>query len=154
MKKWIFIVLIAMTLMVANITMAMKNMDHSKMDHDSSMAMGGDTIMLQDTEVDGIMASAHLMNVKEKMAKHGMSTTHHFMVGFMDGAKKMVSKGRVALKIESPDGKVSEPNKLMGMSGQFGVDVTLDQHGMYHFMVGTKLADGNNRMFHMHYDNE
>lgn len=154
MKKWIFIVLIAMVLMVANTTMAMKSMDHSKMGHDSSMAMGGDTIMLQDTEVDGIVASAHLMNVKEKMAGHGMSTTHHFMVGFMDEAKKMVSTGQVALKVEAPDGKVSKPNKLMGMSGQFGTDITLDQQGMYHFMVGTKLADGNKRMFHMHYDNE
>ena len=154
MKKWIFIVLIAMTLMIANTTMAMKSMDHSKMKHGSGMAMDDDMIMLQDTEVDGITASAHLMNVEEKMAEHGMATTHHFMVGFMDEGKKMVSKGQVALKIESPDGKVSKPNKLMGMSGQFGTDVTLDQRGMYHFMVGTKLADGNKRMFHMHYDIE
>lgn len=186
MKKWIFMGLIAMILMVANSTMAMKNMDHSKMSQDGnmamknmdhskmsqdgsmamknmdhskmsqngSMAMGGDTIMLPATEVDGIVASTHLMNVKEKMAKHGMSATHHFMIGFMDGANKMVSEGQVALKIESPDGKVSKPNTLMGMSGQFGADITLDQQGMYHFMVGTKLADGSNRMFHMHYDNE
>lgn len=131
----------------------MDKMDHGKMDHGSGMAMGGDMIMLQDVEVDGVMASGHLMDVKEKMAEHGMSMTHHFMIGFMNSEGEGIDKGQVAVKVESPDGKVSKANKLMGMDGQFGADVTLDQKGMYKFMVGTKLSDGKKRMFHMHYKN-
>ena len=93
------------------------------------------------------------MDVRVKMAEHGMSQTHHFMIGFMNEAKKMVSDGQVALKVEAPDGKVGQAIKLMGMGGQFGADITLDQQGMYHFKIGTKFADGNSRVFHMRFDN-
>lgn len=156
-KQFFLLILIAMLIIPVN-TMAMKSMDHSGVDHSKmnqgeGMSMGGDTVMLEDTKVDGVTASTHMMDIRVKMAEHGMSMTHHFMVGFMDKAKKMVSNGQVALKIESPDGKVSHAIKLNGMSGQFGADITLDQQGMYHFKVGTKFSDGNKRTFHMHYDN-
>ena len=131
---------------------SMEKMDHSKMDHGSGMAMGGDMIMLQDVEVDGVMAAGHMMDVKAKMAEHGMAMTHHFMVGFMDTEGEAVDEGQVALKIEYPDGKVSKPIKLMGMDKAFGADVTLDQKGKYNFMVGTKLKDGKKRTFHMHHE--
>ena len=158
MKKQIFILILMATMMVPASTMAMKSMDHSNMDHSKmsqgeGMSMGGDTVMLNGDKVEGVTASAHLMNIKIKMAEHGMSMTHHFMIGFMNESKKMVSNGQVALKIESPDGKVSNPIKLTGMKGQFGADITLNQQGMYHFKVGTKFSDGTKRMFHMHYDN-
>jgi len=158
MKKQTFTLVLMALLIMPISTMAMKKMDHSSMDHSKmsqgeGMSMGGNTIMLEDTKVDGVTASTHMMDIKIKMAEHGMSATHHFMVGFMDEAKKMVSQGQVALKIESPDGTVSNPIKLMGMNGQFGSDITLDQQGMYHFKVGTKFPDGNKRTFHMHYDN-
>jgi len=158
MKKQTFILILMAIMMIPVNAMAMKSMnhsgvDHSKMNQGEGMSMGGDTAMLEDTKVDGVTASAHMMDIKVKMAEHGMSQTHHFMVGFMNEAKKMVSDGQIALKIESPDGKVSNAIKLIGMNGQFGADITLDQQGMYHFKVGTKLADGNKRMFHMHYDN-
>ena len=158
MKKQIFILILVAIMLVPISTMAMKNMDHSGMDHSKmskgeGMSMGGDTIMLEDTKVDGVTASTHMMDIKIKMAEHGMSMTHHFMVGFMNEAKKMVSQGQVAVKIESPDGKISNAIKLIGMNGQFGADITLDQQGMYHFKVGTKFPDGNKRTFHMHYDN-
>ena len=110
-------------------------------------------IMLHDQEVDGVVGAAHLMDVKAKMAEHGMKMTHHFMVGFMDTEKKGIPTGQVAVKVQSPDGKVSKAIKMMGMSGQFGVDVTLDQMGTYQFMVGTKLADGKKRTFTFDYKN-
>ncbi|MDX2495250.1 MAG: hypothetical protein QNK27_09845 [Desulfuromusa sp.] len=158
MKKQTFILILTAALLIPASAMAMKSMDHSNMDHSKmskgeGMSMGGDTVMLEDTKVDGVTASTHLMDIRIKMAEHGMSMTHHFMVGFMNEAKKMEGKGQVALKIESPDGRVSNPIKLMGMNGQFGADITLNQQGMYHFKVGTKFPDGNKRMFHMHYDN-
>ncbi|MCF6266363.1 MAG: hypothetical protein L3J57_07445 [Desulfuromusa sp.] len=153
MKKQTFILILTATLLVPASAMAMKSMDLSKMSQGEGMSMGGDAVMLEDTEVDGVTASAHLMDIRIKMAEHGMSMTHHFMVGFMNKAKKMVSKGPVALKIESPDGKVSNPIKLMGMNGQFGADITLNQQGVYRFKVGTKFPDGNTRTFHMQYDN-
>ncbi|RLB75741.1 MAG: hypothetical protein DRH06_07350 [Deltaproteobacteria bacterium] len=158
MKKQIFTLILMAIMMVPASSMAAKSMDHSGMDHSKmnqgeGMSMGGKTVMLKGDKVEGVTASAHLMDIKIKMAEHGMSMTHHFMVGFMNEAKKMESHGQVALKIESPDGKVSNPIKLMGMNGQFGADITLNQQGMYHFKVGTKFPDGTKRMFHMHYDN-
>ena len=158
MKKQTFILVLVAIMMIPASTMAMKSMDHRSMDHSKTsqgegMSMGGDTVMLEVSKVDGVTASAHMMDIRIKMAEHGMSMTHHFMVGFMNEAKTMVSRGQIALKIESPDGKVSNPIKLMGMNGQFGADITLDQQGMYHFKVGTKFPDGNKRTFHMHYDN-
>ena len=154
MKKQTFILVLMVMLIVPASAMAMQGMDHSKMNQNGGMSMGGAMIMLPDVEVDGVTASGHMMDVKAKMAEHGMSTTHHFMVGFMNETQEMVKKGRVALKIESPDGRVSNPIKLMNMTGQFGADITLNQPGMYHFMVGTNLSDGNKRMFHMHYENK
>ncbi|MDX2480588.1 MAG: hypothetical protein QNK24_09660 [Desulfuromusa sp.] len=155
MKKQLFIMMMVVLLMVPAGAMAMKAMDHSKMKmgKSSGMEMGGDMIMLQDVEVDDVKASAHLMDTRKKMAEHGMSMTHHLMVGFMADTRKNIEKGQVAVKIKSPDGKVSEANKMMAMSGQFGADVTLDQKGMYTFMIGTKLADGKQRIFHMSFEN-
>lgn len=137
----------------------MKDMDHGDMKHEgmehgSGMSMGGDMIMLKDQEVDGVMGSAHLMDVKEKMAKYNMPQTHHFMVGFMDNKGDEIKEGTVAIKITGPDGKESDPIKLMAMDGMFGSDVTLDKPGMYHIMVGTKLADGQKRTFMYMYDNK
>ena len=171
MKKTMLVMLIVVAMMMPTGVMAMKGMDHGdhgkkesmshdmkkmdhgkKMDHDS-MNMGGKMIMLQDHEVEGVMGSAHMMDVKEKMAEHGMSMTHHIMVGFMDTEGNPVDKGSAAVKIESPDGIVSKPVKMIGMDGSFGADINLDQKGMYHFKVGTKLADGQKRTFHYHYEN-
>jgi len=171
MKKQMLVMMIVAAMMIPTGAIAMKGMDHAdhaakesksqdmkgmdhgkKMDHDS-MKMDGKMIMLQDHEVDGMMGSAHMMDVKEKMAEHGMSMTHHIMVGFMDTEGNPVDKGSAAVKIESPDGTVSKPVKMMGMDGSFGADITLDQKGMYHFKVGTKLADGQKRTFHFHYEN-
>ena len=158
MKKQTFILILIAIMLVPISTKAMKNMNHNPIDHNKmnqgeGMSMGGNMVMLDDAKVDGVTASVHMMDVKIKMAEHGMSMTHHFMVGFMDEAMKMVDNGQVALKIESPDGKISTPIKLMEMNGQFGADITLNQQGRYHFKVGTKLSDGSKRMFHMHYDN-
>lgn len=151
MGKRLLVLVMAM-LMVSVAALAM---DHSKMkmDHGDGMSMGGNMIMLQDVEVDGVMASAHMLDTREKMAKHGMKETHHFMVGFMNTEGEGISQGQVALKIEAPDGSVGQPSRLMGMSGAFGADITLDQKGMYKFVIGTKLADGKKRSFAMHYHN-
>ncbi|HKJ04173.1 MAG TPA: hypothetical protein VJ974_01140 [Geopsychrobacteraceae bacterium] len=172
MKKQMMILMMTAVLMVPVSVMAMdhskkesmghdmKDMEHGKkMDHGSmemdhgSMGMDGEMIMLQSEEIEGVKASAHLMDVKEKMAEHGMSQTHHIMVRFMDKEGNPLEEGSAAVKIEGPDEKISNPIKMMGMDGHFGVDITLDQEGMYHFKVGTKLADGQKRTFHFHYEN-
>ena len=137
----------------------MKGMEHGKddmkgMDHGSmKMDMDGDAIMLQNHEVDKVTGMAHLLDVREKMAEHGMTQTHHLMVGFKDAAGNPVTEGKAAVKVESPDGKESKPIMMMGMDGAFGADIQLDQQGMYHFKVGTKLADGTKRTYHFHYEN-
>lgn len=165
------LLVLTLALMIPFAAMAMQHgkemdhskMDHSKMDHGSmdkekmdmgGMSMGGDMMMLQEEMVDGVMGTGHMMDVKEKMAKHGMATTHHIMIGFKDSHGKSLSDGKVAVKVESPDGKVGKPIMMMGMGGDFGADITLDQTGMYHFKIGTKLDDGKKRTFHMHFDNK
>lgn len=155
MKQHLLALLVITALALPAGAQAMKHGDGEKMEHGSmsGMDMGGAMIMLEDQEVDGVMGSAHLMDVKAKMAEHGMKMTHHIMVGFMNAAGDEISSGQVALKIKSPDGTVSQATRMMGMTGQFGVDINLDQKGTYQFMVGTKLDDGKKRTFHFEYEN-
>jgi hypothetical protein len=155
MRKLIVALMIA-GLLIPTAAMAMKHgdhdMDHGKMKHDG-MSMGGEMIMLQDVEVDGVMASGHLLDTREKMAALGIKKTHHFMVAFMNTEGEGIAEGQVAIKIESPDGQISRAVRLMGMDGAFGADINLSQKGSYTFQIGTKLADGKKRQFKMHYDN-
>ena len=180
MRKQIFVLLIAAMLVVPAAGFAMKGMDHGdhdkkmdmdhgeskghdmkKMDHGDmkgmdhkGMSMGGKMIMLGNEKVDGVMGMFHLNDVREKMAEHGMKQTHHIMVAFEGADGEAIEKGMVAVKIEDPDEKVGSAIKLMGMQGHFGVDITLDKKGMYHFKFGTKLADGKKRTYHMHFENK
>lgn len=145
MKKLLMIALMLMLVPVG--AMAMKNMEHKKdaeaMDH-GSMGMEG-VVMLQDEVVDGVKGSAHLMD-DEKMGRM-------LMVMFTEeGSGKMISSGRVAVKIEDPDENVSEPLKMMKSKGMFGAGVKLDKKGVYNFKVGTKLSDGKKRTFHFHHE--
>lgn len=145
MKRLLVITLMAMLVPVG--AMAMKDMDHKSdakaMDH-GSMGMEG-VVMLQDEVVEGVKGSAHLMDDK-KMGQM-------LMVMFTEeGSGKMLSKGRVAVKVEAPDESVSDPQKMMKSKGMFGAGVKLDQKGVYHFKVGTKLADGKKRTFHFHHE--
>lgn len=124
-----------------------KEMDHGKMDH-GGMDMSGDMIMLGDATEDGVKAMAHLKDVGAAMAKMGMPSTHHIMINFVDLASgKPIESGVAAVKIEGPNGELSEPVKLMGMQGHFGADIELPVAGEYEFKVGTKLADGKKRQF-------
>ncbi len=129
-------------------------MDHGAMGMDhGAMSMQGGMIMLGDEVQDGVKAMVHLKDVKESMAKMGMTgTTHHFMVMFEDQATgKAIDSGSVAVKIHGPDGKEMKPVKLMGMQGHFGADVDLKTPGQYHFTIGTKLADDTKRQFEFDY---
>lgn len=167
MKSQIIIFTVVLAILIPTGAMSMKEMDHGSMSsgemdhskmkgHDSGMSgmdMGGSMIMLKNQEMDGVMGSAHLMDVKEKMAEHGMTVTHHMMVGFMNNEGKGIDNGQVAVKVQSPEGNVAKPVKMMGMAGQFGADITLDQKGKYLFIVGTKLADGKKRTFKFDYEN-
>jgi len=153
MKK--LLILALMVMLVPASAMAMKEMgdknDGMKMDHkDMKMdhgAMGMEGVMmLQDEVVDGVKGAAHLMDAK--MGKM-------LMLMFTDektGA--MISEGRCAVKVKSLDEKVGEAQMMMPSQGMFGVGVALDQKGMYRFEVGTKLADGKKRVFHMHFENK
>ena len=131
------------------------NMDHSTMDHGSmnhdGMSASGEMAMLGTQTVEGVEAMAHIKDVKAAMAKMKMTITHHFMLMVKDQHGKNTDKGTVAVKIKSPDGKVSPAIKLMGMDGHFGADVTLEKSGMYTFTVGSKLTDGVKRNFEFTY---
>jgi hypothetical protein len=131
----------------------MAGMDHGEMQQMEGMEQGqGGMIMLGEEEQDGVKAMFHLMTVDPKVKPAGHKATHHLMVMFNDaGTGKTIGSGTVAVKIESPDEKESKPVRLMGMQGHFGADVTLDQPGIWHFRVATKLADGKVRQFHSHH---
>lgn len=132
----------------------MKHGDSHETDH-PGMSTEGKMYMLGVHEVDGVKGMAHLNDVRKQMAAHGMQQTHHIMIAFEDVASgAAIDSGEVAVKIEDPDENISAAIPLIGMEGHFGVDVTLDKKGMYHFKFGTKLADGKKRMFHQHFSND
>lgn len=119
--------------------------------HDmSGMDMGGanKSIMLENTEQDGVMAMVHLNDVREAMAKHDMKETHHMMVMFTDAKTgKPITEGTVAVKVTDPAGVTTEPKKMMLMGDGFGADISLAAPGKYSLEVGTKLADAKKRLF-------
>lgn len=126
---------------------------HGEMGHDS-MEMHGDMIMLGDAEVKGVKAMAHLKDVREAMAGMGMGVTHHLMVMLSSVENgTALEKGLVAVRVQSPSGKVGKAVKLMGMQGHFGADITLDESGDYLFTVATKLEDGKKRTFEFRFAN-
>jgi hypothetical protein len=129
----------------------MKHEDHDEHKGHAGMSMAGGMIVIGTQESDGVKGMAHLKDVSEAMDKMGMKATHHFMVAFVDEKTGLqIEEGTVALKITDPDGNVSEAVKLMGMQGHFGADVIVEKKGVYHFKLGTKLADGVKRKFHFH----
>ncbi len=150
MKKLLMLLLV--TMLIPTVTMAMdhkkdsKDMDHKieskEMDH-GSMGMEG-VVMLQDEVVNGVKGSE-----KKKDMDGGMGQM--LMVMFTEEKSgKMITKGKVAVKVESPDEKIGDAKKMKKSKGMFGTGVKLDQKGVYHFKVGTKLADGEKRTFHFH----
>lgn len=142
---------------------AMEGMKHDKMDkmeHGKMQGMEGmehgkmmeGMAMIGEQTAEGVKALAHVKDVKAAMAKMGMKETHHFALMFVDTSTgKPVTEGRLAVKIEDPAGKVSEPIMMMGMQGHFGADIELPKKGEYHFKVGTKLADGQKRQYDFQY---
>jgi len=125
-------------------------MNCEEMDHGEhgGMAMKGEMIVLTNDINQGVKAMAHLKDVRDAMSKMNMKETHHFMVMFMDTTTgEPIEQGSVALKIVSPSGENVGPVKLMGMQGHFGADITLNEKGRYGFTLGTKLTDGEKRLF-------
>ncbi len=142
-----------------------------KMDMDKGMKMGKDKgmhmdmkmpkgmIMLENEVVEGILGMGHLKDLKAGMGKMKMGGkmkmdgTHNFSVMFQNPeTKEYVTKGKAALKVESPNGETGKAIMLMGKGGNFAADITLTEPGEYHFYVATKLADGQKRKYHFHYD--
>ena len=139
-------------------TFAMEGMD-SSMGHDGMAGMEmatdshGASIMLDSDIQEGVKALAHLKDIKEAMAEHGGTMTHHFMVEFsVEGTTDKLDTGLAALKIIDPEGQALSPKKMMAMDGSFGVDIELTKNGKYMFEVGTKLSDGKKRIFRFHYE--
>ena len=158
MKKLnaILVVLLLLGLPLSAGAMSHEKHEHGKMEgmkhgEHADMKMEEGMIMLGDETVDGVKAMAHLKDVKAAMAKMGMKETHHFMVAFVDASGNPVTEGTVALKITDPAGKEGEAIKLPGMEGHFGADIVLPAKGEYHFKLGTKLADGKTRQYHLHH---
>lgn len=146
MKKLIIVLLV--TTLIPTMGMAMKNMnqenDHANVGH-GTMAMDG-VQLLQEEVVEGVKATAHLMDSKDGKGKM-------LMIMFTDEKSgAMISEGRVAVKIESPDSMVSEAQKMTTSDGMFASNVNLDLKGTYRFKVGTQLQDGKKRLFQFHHE--
>ncbi len=137
-----------------------KEMDHNKMEMEhgkkemSGMShdMAG-MMMLGSEEEDGVKAMFHLNDVKMEMTKAGQPFTHHLMVNFVDSKTgEAIVDGNVAVKVKNPAGVEGDAQMMMGMDGHFGVDLVLDQSGLYHFKIASKLPDGEKRVFHTHHN--
>jgi hypothetical protein len=112
------------------------------------MSATGSMLDLGTVTVKGVAAMGHMKDVRAAMGKMGMKTTHHFMIMFKDEKTgTALETGKVAVKINGPDGSVTGPMELMGMQGHFGADLILDKPGEYRFEVGSKLTDGETRQF-------
>ncbi len=131
----------------------MSGMNQSDMQQMEGMEHGQKGMIMLGEEVqDGVKAMFHLMNIDPKVMPVGQKSTHHLMVMLTDvESGKVIDSGTVAVKITAPDEKESKPLRLMGMQGHFGADVTLDQPGIWHFRIATRLADGKVRQFHSHH---
>jgi hypothetical protein len=128
------------------------SMEQEKMEGMQAGGMMQGMVMLGNETEDGVKAMAHIKDIHEAMAKMGMDKTHHFMVMFTNAETgKAIDQGTVAVKIQDPSGKVSEPTMLMGMPGGFGTDLVLPEKGKYEFIIGTKLADGQKRQYQFDY---
>lgn len=145
MKKYLVATLAALTL-ATPLTFAWAETEH---DMSAMETENNGTIMLNTVQQDGVSAMAHLYDVSEAMAKHGMKETHHMMVMFSDTKDaKPITTGTVAVKItDLATGSTCEPKKMMIMGDGFGTDITMATPGTYTFEVGTKLADGKRRVF-------
>jgi len=156
MKSRSLVVLMAV-LFLFSLPLAALAMDQGQMEGMSQGGgMMGGMVMLGTQTQDGVKAMAHIKDIHAAMAKRGMSQTHHFMVMFNDAQSgSPIAQGRVAVKIEGPSGKAGKPVMLMGMKmgtvTGFGSDITLPAKGKYTFIVGTKLADGQQRQFQFEY---
>jgi len=119
------------------------------------MSAEGTKYMLGAEEIDGVKGVVYLNDVRKKMAEHGLKQTHHIMISFVDvNSGAAIESGSVAVKVEAPDEKVMDAISLLSMDGDFGADITLNKKGLYHFQLGTKLADGKKRIFHYHFENK
>ena len=120
-------------------------------EHDT-MTAEGLMFIVGDMTSKGVRGMAHLKDVQEAMTKMGSSITHHFMIAFVDvETGEQIESGQVALKLQDPDGKVSEPIALQGMQGHFGADIVMDKEGEYHLKLGAQFTDGIKRKYHFHH---
>ena len=146
MKRMMILVLMAMLIPMTSMAMQeMENKNEAMQMDQGSMGMEG-VLLLQEEVVDGVKAAAHLMDGENGMGKM-------LMLMFTDEKSgAMISSGRVAVKVESPDEKLGDAQMMMKSKGMFGTAVKFDQQGVYHFKVGTKLEDGQKRSFKFFYE--
>lgn len=158
-KRWLILMTVLMlalpTMVVASNCCPSETAAESMPHEQNSMSMHGKMIMLGSEVNNGIKAMAHLKDVRAAMTKVGMSTTHHLMVMFSTSENgQAIEQGSAAVKVTTPAGEQLKAVKLIGMQGHFGADVTLDEIGTYTFRVGTRLNDGQKRLYTFSYNNQ
>lgn len=145
MKKALLLLLTTTLLTLPTAVLAAPHGGHGAahtMDHDAMMKDAA-TVMLPEQTVDGVVATAHLKDVKATMAKMGMKQTHHFMLALKEAkGGKAIEATVAALKVTNPAGRESEAIELVSMDGHAGADIVLGTTGNYRFKVALKLADG------------
>ena len=148
MKTYHWLILV-MVLVLSSPALAMKTMPYH-----SDLDSGGKMILLPEDRVDGILASAHLMDIRDQLAEHGLPQTHHLMVRFLGVDGEEIISGEVALKLIKPSGEVLGAKKMQAMDGHFGLDIIIDQKGVYYLNIGTRFADGKTRTFETRFENK
>ena len=148
MKSYHWLIL-AVFLALVSPSLAMKTMPYQ-----SDLDAGGKMLLLPEDRVDGILASIHLMDIRDQLAEHGLPQTHHLMVRFLGADGEDIVSGEVALKLTTPAGEVLAAEEMHAMDGHFGHDIIIDQKGVYYFKIGTRFTDGKARTFATHFENK
>jgi len=116
----------------------MEAMDHSNMQHGSSMEDGMFKYMVM---VDGIHAEFQVMELASMNMTDPEGRTHHVMASFMkDGNKIVKAVGKI--KLISPSGKDQIADLKDFGSGVFAANFTIDEKGKWGVICLFKDAEG------------
>jgi len=115
--------------------------------HGSSPSAAAADSLAHEEIVDGVKATFRVLDMKQSMLFHGVSTpgrmqgTHHLAVVFRNSKSgRLLTEGKVRAKIIAPDGG-ELMRDLALMKNHFGSDVDLSKKGRYGIMVKFKVDD-------------
>lgn len=117
-------------------------------DHYQTVDLGSDVYR-------GVVATAQLKRLPESVEGGALPAGkgQYLLTVSFSGEQRgeVLSKGAVAVKITSPEERISEPVRLDPTEGIFQAAILLDLNGESLVKIGSKLADDNKRIYRFFY---